>query len=54
MTSFESLPQFPLPANPLALFGVLLLAAALTLEPLGPLAVQFALRSAGEAHQEDQ
>jgi len=29
MTSFEFLPQFPLPANPLALFGVLLLAGAL-------------------------
>ena len=29
MMSFEFLPQFPLPANPLALFGVLLLAGAL-------------------------
>src|SRR3972149_2853638 len=29
MTSFEFLPQFPLPANPLALFGLLLLAGAL-------------------------
>ena len=29
MTSLEYLPEFPLPANPLALFGVLLLAGAL-------------------------
>lgn len=29
MTNLEFLPQFPLPANPLALFGVLLLAGAL-------------------------
>ena len=29
MMSLEFLPQFPLPANPLALFGVLLLAGAL-------------------------
>ena len=29
MTDLDFLPQFPLPANPLALFGVLLLAGAL-------------------------
>lgn len=29
MANFEFLPQFPLPANPLTLFGVLLLAGAL-------------------------
>ena len=33
MMSLEFLPQFPLSANPLALFGVLLLAGALAGEP---------------------
>jgi len=53
MSSLEFLPQLPLAANPLALFGVLLLAAALILELAGPLTVQFALRRAGEARQEE-